>query len=1167
MRLKHIQTSGFKSFVEQLKITFDNNLTGVVGPNGCGKSNVVDAIKWVLGESSAKQVRGDTMTDVIFDGTETRKKMSFCSVEMVFDNSQNKIQGMWGRYDEISIKRTLTRNSESNYYINNQNVRKRDIVDIFYGTGLGPRGYSIIEQGTIGKLVDARPEELKVFIEEAAGVSKYKERKKETEARLSNSKDNLKRVQDLDGELTNRLELLEEQAKKANQFKKLNSDLSLLKTKYYLCLIQNNREQLNKLKISLDAQKLQKEKIKSNLVSIETQLDELKVNENQLSNDLRLIQTSLYEKSSLIMNEEKNYEINKNKKESLEKEILTLTQKIENDTNKITEITRVISNSNDNRTNLISELNLLISNLENKISSYSHIKGEYNKKENTKEEITSKILASEKNLSMLINSKENLVNNITDTKHRINEINQITKEYNHDKFQIEIDNLENIINTKNSKIIELNEKIDRYKKNLFELKKDHENVKKNIENNLIELNKAKSSKSVLSSFNNDKLNDFDLKTWEQKKLVELSKKVFQYIDIKEGWEKCVQSALGEKINYYILKKSVTDYDFYNIKPVKGFFSRLTSHNHVPNESNVINLIISNNSDLFAQLTYWLKDIYYVDLISDVKNKINKLPKKSKIVTKEGHIYDDNTIKFYSGESVFGNVLVRNTEIKKLTKNIENFESQLAIENEKSINLISEIDLLDESILSNESERKDNIDANQENKIQLAKLLQDYENHKKTINSNNSIKKTLEQKIANNRNSLDKFNNEIDQENENLSKYKTTFQDLNEKLSSSKDDLDSLQDGINVLKFKRHELELNISNLMNKVDESNKELGLTTESISTNKKTSENSSLLLQEINLKSTLEIISKYQKEKADVEKRLISIQDKLNNYLDQISKLNSDRNKIQSKINPFESKIHSYMENITELDISLKTNINLLEQLNSSVDIDNHNFDLSKGLDFYKNESSIVSIKAEEFGPVNLAAEEEIGLLNERKKFINNQVADLFNAIETLQESINKIDNDTIELISTTFNSINSKFKPIFSQLFGGGYAELVFTAKDLLESGIELKAQVPGKKIKHLKLLSGGEKALTALSLVFAFFEHSPAPLCVLDEVDAPLDDSNVVRLCDRLKEKSNKTQFIFITHNKITMEIAEQLIGITMGEPGVSKAVNVNITETISSFTNN
>ena len=298
MRLKHIQTSGFKSFVEPLKISFDKDLTGVVGPNGCGKSNVVDAIKWVLGESSAKQIRGDTMTDVIFDGTETRKRMSFCSVEMVFDNTQNKIQGMWGRYDEISIKRTLNRDSESNYYINNQNVRKRDVIDIFYGTGLGPRGYSIIEQGTIGRLVDARPEELKVYIEEAAGVSKYKERKKETEARLTNSKDNLKRVQDLDGELTNRLELLKEQADKANQFKNINNELSLLKTKYYLCLIENNKEQSNKLKASLDAQKLEKEKIKSNLVAIETKLDELKVNENELSNDLRLIQTSLYEKNS-----------------------------------------------------------------------------------------------------------------------------------------------------------------------------------------------------------------------------------------------------------------------------------------------------------------------------------------------------------------------------------------------------------------------------------------------------------------------------------------------------------------------------------------------------------------------------------------------------------------------------------------------------------------------------------------------------------------------------------------------------------------------------------------------------------------------------------------------------------------------------------------------------
>ncbi|MEK9993738.1 MAG: chromosome segregation protein SMC [Hydrogenophilales bacterium] len=1166
MRLKHIQTSGFKSFVDPLKINFDSNLTGVVGPNGCGKSNVVDAIKWVLGESSAKQVRGDTMTDVIFNGTETRKRMSFCSVEMVFDNTHNKIQGMWGRYDEISIKRTLNRDSESNYFINNQNVRKRDVTDIFYGTGLGPRGYSIIEQGTIGRLVDARPEELKIYIEEAAGVSKYKERKKETESRLNNSKDNLKRVQDLDGELTNRLELLKEQAEKANQFKSINNELSLLKTKYYLCLIENNKEQLNKLKTSLDAQKLEKEKIKSNLVTIETKLDELKVNENELSNDLRLIQTSLYEKNSLIMNEEKNYEINKNKKESLEKEILTLTQKIEYDTKKITEITQLISNSNDQRSNLINELDILNNKLENKITSFSNLKEEYNKKEHAKEEIRSKILVSEKNLSMLINSKENVSNNITETDHKINELNQLVNEYSDDKFQVEIDNLENIVSTKNSKILEINQTIDQNKKNLFELKQDHEKVKKNIENNLIELNKAKSSKSVLTSFNKDKLDEFNLENWDQKNLVELSKKVFQYIDIQDGWEKCVQSALGEKINYYILKKNISDDDFYNIKPVKGFFSRLTSFNDTSDVSNVINLITSDNNDLLSQLTYWLKSFYYVESASEVKNKLNNLPENSKIVTKDGHIYDENSIKFYSGESVFGNVLVRNTEIKKLTKNIEKFEAELNIENKKNNSLISEIELLEKLISSNESKIKDYVDENHENKIQLAKLLQDYENLKKAADTNNILKRELEQKSANNKISLNNFNREIDQENENLNQNKAKFQDLNEDLSSSKGELDSFQDDINALKFKKHELELNISNLMSKVEESNKELDLTSESITTNKKNSDNSSVLLQDINLKSTLEIIANYQQEKVDIEKKLSDIQDKLNGYLDQISQLNSDRNEIQGKLNPFETKINSIMEKITELDISLKTNLNLLEQLNSDVDIENHDFDLSKGLNFYKNESSIFSRKVEEFGPVNMAAEEEIELLNERKKFINNQVADLINAIETLQDSIKKIDNDTIELINTTFNSINSKLKPIFSKLFGGGYAELFFTSKDLLESGIELKAQLPGKKLQHLKLLSGGEKALTALSLVFAFFEHSPSPFCVLDEVDAPLDDNNTIRLGKRLKEESSNTQFIFITHNKITMEVAEQLVGITMGEPGVSKAVNVNIAETISSFAN-
>ena len=440
-------------------------------------------------------------------------------------------------------------------------------------------------------------------------------------------------------------------------------------------------------------------------------------------------------------------------------------------------------------------------------------------------------------------------------------------------------------------------------------------------------------------------------------------------------------SIGRKNKLLHSKKNITDDDFHNIKPVKGFFSRLTSYNESIDSGNVINLITTDNNDLLSQLTYWLKSFYYVESAADVKNKINNLPKNSKIVTKDGHIYDNNTIKFYSGESLFGNVLVRNTEIKKLTKNIQNFENELKIENEKNNKLIFEIDLLEKSISSNESQIKDYIDENHENKIQLAKLLQDNENHKKTAVSNNSLKKELEQKSANNKISLNNFNKDIDQENENLNQFKAKFQDLNEDLSSSKNNLNLFQDDINELKFKKHELELNISNLINKVDESNKELDLTSESITTNKKNSDDNSVLLQDINLKSTLEIISKYQQEKFDIEKQLNDIQDKLNGYLDQISQLNSDRNEIQSKLNPFESKINSYVEKITELNISLKTNLNLLEQLNSDIDIENHDFDLSKGLNFYKNESSIFSRKVEEFGPVNMAAEEEIELLNERK------------------------------------------------------------------------------------------------------------------------------------------------------------------------------------------
>ena len=930
MRLTNIKISGFKSFVDKTEISLSSKRTGIIGPNGCGKSNIIDAVKWVLGETS-KHIRGDSIDDVIFNGTDTRKPHDYANVELLFSNTENRIGGQYAQYDEISVKREVTREGASKYFLNNSHCRRRDILDIFMGTGLGPKSYAIINQGTASKLIESKPEEFRVYLEEVAGISKYRERKRETENKISHTKENLDRLNDVVSEVSKQLKTLERQAIQADKYKKLSEEKKSIKAEILAISIRDFQEKIENKNIKIETKKTKLEKKQSEVNSLNTQTEKLKITYEELNEEMNNTQKQYYDALSEVGRTEQAIEYEKDGAKRNK-------QQYENALESIEKIRSRLGRDNDELTLFKKEIEELSSKKDEARKKTINLE---NDKNNLNNELIEKKLILEGDLKKLYESKQNIKN----------------KE-------------EKIINYSN----------------------DIKRIKGDIE--------AYSETS-------------------QKILTELKKIESYELDIK----------------------------------IKEYQQEMNTFNEILKKLDNDALIASS--------------------------------KRTKIILES---------------------------IKEVVKTIQSNEYELAKKNEQIKNDI-------DSKISSETNR-------------LSEIILNLENSKENINS-----------LSNEVRNLEIITKKIQTEIQQIS---SKYNEISKLYEQEKNNLHNLEVNNETRKVK-------ISNLIGNIESSNTELKSMTgniELLKSNNDSPDNKLLKLEE-NLEGNLKVQNTKDLELKEVRLKITDLTNK-------ISSLDKSKLEITSIIETVRYEISEDEKNIQEVIGQVKSTKEQLSELgvdNKSIldaDID---YDLSK----WKKRENELSSAIDRMGPINLAAIDQFKEYEERKSYLIMQKEDLLSALNSLEEAIKKIDKDTKERFKDTFEKVDKKLQEIFPKLFSGGKAYLKMTENDLLKTGVAVYASPPGKKLTSINLLSGGEKALTALSLVFALFSLNPSPFCMLDEVDAPLDDVNIERFCNLFTEMSEKIQFIVITHKKITMEYVEQLIGVTMGEKGVSKLVNVSMKE--------
>ena len=990
MQLKHIKLAGFKSFVDPTKISFPTNLVGVVGPNGCGKSNVIDAVRWVLGELSAKNLRGESMVDVIFNGSENRKASGQCSIELLFDNSSGKIGGEYSAFNEISIKRLMNRDAQSTYFINSTKCRRKDVQDIFLGTGLGPSSYAIIEQGMVSRLVSAKPEELRTHIEEAAGVSKYRERRRETESRIKKTKENLSRVKDIKDEIERLIRRLENQAnaaEKYNALKKEESENQINTAILFSLEAKNNRDQLQK---NLDGLNRDLKIKQAESDTKQSQIDEYRTQNESVIDSYETAQKNFYSIGAEIAKHEADLQ-NISKSESSNLESL---ERAKQSYKKALEKESSFKDLSPKQQEL--KLNIAII----------------------------KALDAVKNKDIILERTKPLESDI-------------------ESKQLDLDSREETIKAAKEKQRIANEKVN-------ELQAMSYSIGGNI---------ARLEGSIL--------NLEKVKTQANKDL----------ISAKENYERALEKESNAE-NLSPKEKTI-----HLIDSISELLTNLGSN------GNLINKKVKELKELLMSI---------LKIASD----------QSKSFTDE----------FLKRKKEIEDLLKSNSEEKILA------EKDLSILHDEQKTLIDDL-ASNNAILSKLDAEVRELDGG---KLFVANELRSIE---KEINDLKLDLRTYEINLQNASQILDKA--EIDISDLNSEEYQGM--DL-EGLEAS---LDEVQKNINNLGS------INLASPDEYLERQNE--------LSENIKNNQNRKLEIQNI--------MSDLVNKSSEAESVLLDIRQKQ-------SRFNESMRELENKKSIAELDLKSISERVTNVRLDLKTYEINLENANTKIkeaglkieDIDYSKYD---GLNTKDLQDRLAEIQAKiiRLGAINLAAPEEIAQESKRKEELDIQYEDLTDALDKLSGAIKTIDAETKTRFQDSFDAINVRMKEVFTKLFGGGYAELALTEGDALNAGVVIMARPPGKKNSSISQLSGGEKALTALALVFGIFELNPAPFCILDEVDAPLDDLNTMRFINMVEEMSKTVQFIFITHNKVSMEKSDHLMGVTMQEAGVSRMVSVDVNQAL------
>jgi chromosome segregation protein len=1169
VRLTSIKLSGFKSFVDPTNFQVPGQLVGVVGPNGCGKSNIIDAVRWVLGESKASELRGESMQDVIFNGTTHRKPAGRSSVELIFDNAEGKAAGQWSNYAEIAVKRTLTRDGTSTYYINNQAVRRRDIQDIFLGTGLGPRAYAIIGQGMISRIIEARPEELRIFLEEAAGVSKYKERRRETENRLNDTRENLTRVEDILRELNSNLEKLEGQAAVAKKFHELQADQE--EKQKLLWLLRKNEAKAEQEKVNRDIEKAQTdlEEQTAKLRHVETELEHMRQAHYSAGDRMHQAQGHLYQTNSEIGSLEAQIKFVIESRNRLQSQLNSLTAQRDQWQRQGTQYQEDLAEAEMHLEEQIARVEQSQQTLQQHSDSIPALEQAWRESQLTTTESRAKIMQAQQQIELESAHQRNASNILAGLTVRRERLTQEKSGLNMPD-DTHLTNLKMQLEEKQAALEEATHQLEEAQEQQPKLEEERRAAQEQVNTETANNAQLEARLAALKQLQENVQSQGKVQPWLKKHELSELPRLWQKLHIDQGWETALESVLRERTS--ALEMSNLDW-------AKAFFSdappaklALFSANAANATANIdapaglkplLSLLQLNDPGLRALLQDWLHNIFVAEDTAAAFADRAKLPVGGYFVTKQGHVISKSSVRFYASDSEQDGMLGRQQEIENITKQLR--AQQMLADEARSRSVRAD------SALSQAMQRLQEIRQRVNTLTQAVHGLQidvmKLSEVQERFNQRSSqIVADLEEIAAQEAEQLQiKVESEakFEQLDMALAEMQEKHEDGQTNYLAKEQQLNDARTRLRDLERAAQEAQFAEKSHRNKIEELKRSIATALEQAAQLFANMQQGHLELESLDDQTAQAGLQSLLEKRSDQERALADARHELDQLTQKLRHHEEARMQAERSLQPQRDKI-------TELQLKEQAaRLNQEQYSQALVETNADEAALAEKINpdmrpsYLQGEVTRLTNAIAALGAVNLAALDELAQASERKNFLDAQNADLTEAINTLQDAIHKIDKETRDLLQDTFDKVNKHFAELFPILFGGGQAKLIMTGDEILDSGVQVMAQPPGKKNATIHLLSGGEKALTATALVFSMFQLNPAPFCLLDEVDAPLDDANTERFCNMVKRMSSHTQFLFISHNKIAMEMAQQLIGVTMQEQGVSRIVAVDM-ESAASF---
>lgn len=1165
MRLTQIKLAGFKSFVDPTVIPTPSQLVGVVGPNGCGKSNIIDAVRWVMGESRASELRGESMQDVIFSGSGERKPSARASVELVFDNSAGRASGQWATYAEIAVRRVLTRDGTSSYFINNQLVRRRDVHDIFLGTGLGSRGYAIIGQGMINRLIEAKPEELRVYLEEAAGVSRYKERRRETENRLSDTRENLVRVEDILRELTSQLEKLESQAEVAREYRTLQTEGESKQNALWFLKEAAAHQERDRTQQDIERAHTELEASMAGLRASEAALESRRQAHYAAGDAVHAAQGQLYEANAKVSSLEAEI------RHVVESRNRVLTRRTQLETQLAEWATQQehchaqIQEGEDELMTSAARAEEARELAQAAQEGLPDIEARVRQAALEREELRAILARVEQSLALVAQTQR-------DSDRQLQAL-----ELRRERLALELKGVE-------TPDLAALEQLTGDKLATEELLEEAQGALTELEDKLPEADARRSQAQQQAQIEAETLARLDarlsalvrlqedvqkkgaLEPWLAKHELSQLGRLWQKLHVEPGWETALEAVLNERMTGLEVRNLDWARAFAaDAPPARLAFYQLPvaapAAAAPAGFESLTTVLRITDPELRTLLQSWLGNVYIATDVAQAIAARTSLPAGAMLVVQGGHLVDAHSVRFYAADSEQAGLLARQQEIENLQREIKAHQfiadhSRSAVAQAESAwqqvsqalpparQRAAEITRRLHDLQLEHTRLQQQVEQTRERSGRLEQDIAEVTSQQEELTA-----AKLEAEAR-----FEELDAEIGVQQEAYSEAEMAGEALSEEAETARNRLRDQERGAQEAEFNERGVRARIAELQRNLQLAIEQSARAQQELAGQEDELATLDAAAAEAGLQDALEI-------RAEREEALGRARIEMDTLAAQLREADEERLTMERSLEPRRERIMQLQLQEQAARLAAEQ---FAEQLNER-QVDRAAVQASlvdqpeewQRPAWLQSEVQRITKKIDSLGSVNLAALDELTESRERKGYLDAQYLDLQTAIETLEDAIRKIDRETRDLLQSTFNDVNTHFGELFPKLFGGGEARLIMTGDEILDAGVQVMAQPPGKRNTSIHLLSGGEKALTATALVFALFKLNPAPFCLLDEVDAPLDDANTERYANLVGSMSEHTQFLFISHNKIAMQMARQLIGVTMQERGVSRIVAVDI----------